>query len=321
MPIKISDHLPAANILEQENVFVMYEGRAYSQDIRPLRILLLNLMPTKIVTETQLLRLLSNSPIQIEVDLIYTASYNPKNTSTDHLTKFYETFDQVRNRRYDGMIITGAPVELMQFEEVAYWPELVEIMEWSKSHVYSTLHICWGAQAGLHYHYGVPKYDLDRKMFGVFPHYRSWTKPVKLFRGFDDVFYVPHSRHTEIRREDLESISDLRILSESTVSGVYAVSDMSGRQIFLTGHSEYDPLTLKNEYDRDLSRGLDIDLPQNYFLDDDPQKAPLVRWRSSAYLLFANWLNYYVYQATPFDLTDLSGKTSGPEDAVADGAM
>lgn len=313
MPIKIPDHLPAANILEQENVFVMYEDRAYSQDIRPLRILILNLMPTKIVTETQLLRLLSNSPLQIEVDLIYTASYNPRNTSMDHLTKFYETFDDVRDNRYDGMIITGAPVELMPFEEVAYWTELTEIMEWSKSHVYSTMHICWGAQAGLHYHYGVPKYDLDHKMFGVFPHVRTWSKPVKLLRGFDDIFYVPHSRHTEVRRADLESVAGLRILAESAVSGVYAVSDMSGRQIFLTGHSEYDPLTLKHEYERDVAKGLDIDIPQNYFPDDDPQKPPQVRWRSSAYLLFANWLNYYVYQATPFDLTGLSGVTSGPE--------
>ena len=232
----------------------------------------------------------------------------------DHLTKFYETFAEVRDRRYDGMIITGAPVEQMPFEEVTYWSELAEIMEWSKTHVYSTMHICWGAQAGLYYHYGVPKHDTDKKMFGVFPHYRSWMKPVKLFRGFDDVFYVPHSRHTEIRRADIEKINCLRILSESTVSGVYAVSDMSGRQIFLTGHSEYDPLTLKFEYERDMARGLPIEVPQNYFPDDDPSKVPLVRWRSSAYLLFANWLNYYVYQATPFDLSSISARTTGPEE-------
>lgn len=305
MPIKIPDNLPAAGILEQENVFVMYDNRAYSQDIRPLHILILNLMPTKIVTETQLLRLLSNSPLQVDVDLIYTATYNPRNTSSEHLTKFYETFDQVRDRRYDGMIITGAPVELMPFEEVAYWPELCEIMRWSRSHVYSTLHICWGAQAGLYYHYGIPKYELPAKVFGVFPHSRSWTRPVKLFRGFDDVFYVPHSRYTEVRRSDLERVPDLRILSESERSGVYAVSDLTGRQIFLTGHLEYDPLTLKAEYDRDLEKGLAIDPPIHYFQDDDPAKPPVVSWRSSAYLLFANWLNYYVYQETPFDLSSI----------------
>jgi homoserine O-succinyltransferase len=307
MPIKIPNNLPAAGILEQENVFVMHEDRAYRQDIRPLRILLLNLMPNKIVTETQLLRLLSNTPLQVDVDLIYTATYNPRNTSTEHLTKFYETFDQVRERRYDGMIITGAPVEQMPFESVAYWPELAEIMAWSRSHVYSTLHICWGAQAGLYYHYGVPKHDLSEKMFGVFAHSNSWIRPVKLFRGFDDLFYVPHSRHTEVRRTDLEKVSELRILSESDTSGVYAVSDMTGRQIFLTGHSEYDPLTLKYEYERDLERGLPIQPPVHYFEDDDPGKPPVVRWRSSAYLLFANWLNYYVYQETPFDLSSLSG--------------
>lgn len=303
MPIKISDNLPAAETLENESVFVMYDSQAYKQDIRPLRVLILNLMPTKIVTETQLLRLLGNSPLQVEIDLLYTASYSPRNTSSDHLVNFYETFDQVRDRRYDGMIITGAPVEQLPFEEVAYWPELCEIMKWSRSHVYSTLHICWGAQAGLYYHYGIPKYDLPAKMFGVFPHSRSWTRPVKLFRGLDDVFFVPHSRYTEVRRTDIEKVPELRILSESEVSGVYAVSDMTGRQIFLTGHSEYDPLTLKEEYDRDVEKGLPIDLPICYFQDDDPAKPPVVRWRSSAYLLFANWLNYYVYQETPFDLS------------------
>ncbi|MDD2442850.1 MAG: homoserine O-succinyltransferase [Eubacteriales bacterium] len=306
MPIKIPDNLPAAGVLEQESVFVMYENRAYRQDIRPIRILILNLMPNKIVTETQLLRLLGNTPLQVDVDLIYTASYSPRNTSTEHLTKFYETFDQVKDRRYDGMIITGAPVELMPFEEVAYWPELAEIMDWSCSHVYSTLHICWGAQAGLYHHYGIPKYDLPKKMFGVFAHSRSWTRPVKLFRGFDDVFHVPHSRYTEVRRSDIEKVPGLRILSESEVSGVYAVSDLKGRQIFLTGHSEYDPLTLKYEYERDTERGLAIDVPVNYFPDDDSGKPPVVIWRSSAYLLFANWLNYYVYQETPFDLSSLA---------------
>lgn len=302
MPIKIPNDLPAAEILEQESIFVMRDDRAYSQDIRPLKILILNLMPTKVVTETQLLRLLSNSPLQVDVDFIYTASYNPRNTSTDHLIKFYETFDDVKDRHYDGMIITGAPVEQMPFEEVAYWPELCRIMDWSQSHVYSTLHICWGAQAGLYHHYGVPKHDLPAKMFGIFAHSRSWTRPVKLFRGFDDIFYVPHSRHTEIRRSDIEKIPQLRILSESEDSGVYAVSDMTGRQIFLTGHVEYDPLTLKTEYDRDISRNLPIEIPRNYFQQDDPSRPPIMRWRSSAYLLFANWLNYYVYQVTPFDL-------------------
>lgn len=317
MPIKIPDNLPAAGILEEEFVFVMYEGRAYRQDIRPLRILILNLMPNKIATETQLLRLLSNSPLQVEVDLIYTASYNPRNTSQDHLVKFYETFEDVVDRRYDGMIITGAPVELMPFEEVAYWDELCRIMDWSRDHVYSTLHICWGAQAGLYHHYGIPKYTLDRKMFGVFPHSMSYTRPVKLFRGFDDIFHVPHSRHTEIRREDVLAIPGLRLLSESPMSGVYAVSDMTGRQIFLTGHSEYDPNTLKDEYDRDMAKGLPISLPFNYFPCDDPACPPAVTWRSSASLLFANWLNYYVYQMTPYNLENLAGvDASGAKDSA-----
>jgi len=306
MPIRVPDNLPATAILEEELVFVMYEGRAYRQDIRPLRILILNLMPNKVATETQLLRLLSNTPLQVEVDLIYTASYNPRNTANEHLVKFYETFADVRDRRYDGMIITGAPVELMPFEEVAYWDELCEIMDWSKTHVYSTLHICWGAQAGLYHHYGVPKHPLPRKMFGVFPHSMSYTRPVKLFRGFDDVFHIPHSRHTEVRREDILSVPGLRLLSESPMSGVYAVSDMTGRQIFLTGHSEYDPDTLKEEYLRDLAKGLAIDMPFHYFTDDDPAAAPQVTWRSSAYLIFANWLNYYVYQMTPFNLENLA---------------
>ena len=307
MPIKIPDNLPAAGILEEEFVFVMYEGRAYRQDIRPLRILILNLMPNKIATETQLLRLLSNSPLQVEVDLIYTASYNPRNTSQDHLVKFYETFEDVIDRRYDGMIVTGAPVELMPFEEVAYWDELCRILDWSRDHVYSTLHICWGAQAGLYHHYGVPKYTLDSKMFGVFPHSMSYTRPVKLFRGFDDIFHVPHSRHTEIRREDILAVPGLRLLSESPMCGVYAVSDMTGRQIYLTGHSEYDPNTLKDEYERDMAKGLPIDIPYNYFAGDDPACPPNVTWRSSASLIFANWLNYYVYQMTPYNLENLAG--------------
>lgn len=305
MPIKIPNNLPAADILEKENIFVMYEDRAYTQDIRPLKILILNLMPAKITTETQLLRLLGNTPLQVEVDLMYTASYSPTNTPEEHLTKFYETFDTVKTRNYDGMIITGAPVEQMPFEAVAYWPELCEIMEWTKSHVYSTFHICWGAQAGLYYHYGVPKYDLPQKMFGVFPHKKNFTVQDQLFRGFDDLFYVPHSRHTEIRREDIVHKPQLRLLAESCVSGVYAVADINGRQFFITGHSEYDPLTLKGEYDRDVSQSLPIQVPQNYYPNDDPSQPPMVLWRSAAHLLFSNWLNYYVYQRTPYDLSYL----------------
>ncbi len=305
MPLNIPVTLPAVEALRTENIFVMDSERASTQEIRPLKIVILNLMPIKITTETDLIRLLSNSPLQIEIDFLHMETHCSKNTPIEHLMSFYKTFDEIKKSNYDGMIITGAPVEQMPFEEVAYWPELCEIMEWSKSHVYSTMHICWGAQAGLYYHYGVPKYDLPAKMFGIFPHSRSWTRPVKLFRGLDDVFYVPHSRHTEIRRSDIEKVSDLRILSESEESGVYAVSDMSGRQIFLTGHVEYDPMTLKSEYERDVSRGLSIDLPRNYFHNDDPARPPIMRWRSSAYLLFANWLNYYVYQETPFDLDSI----------------
>ncbi len=304
MPIKIPNNLPAAAILEQENIFAMDEARAYAQDIRPLKILLVNLMPTKIATETQFLRLLGNSPLQVEFDFLYTASYEPKNTAQDHLVKFYETFDAVRNRLYDGMIITGAPVEQMAFEEVDYWQELCEIMEWSKKHVYSTLHICWGAQAALYYHYGIPKHDLAKKMFGVFPHWVNIREKM-LFRGFDDVFYVPHSRHTEVRREDIEKVPQLAILSESEEAGVFAVADKEKRRFFFTGHAEYDPLTLKAEYDRDVAQGLPINIPQNYYPGDDPSKTPQVRWRSAANLLFSNWLNYHVYQETPFNLERL----------------
>lgn len=303
MPIKIPNNLPATNILESENIFVIHENRAYTQDIRPLKILILNLMPTKIITETQLLRLLGNTPLQIEVDFIYTATYSPTNTSQEHLIKFYETFDDVKSRNYDGMIITGAPVEKLPFEEVAYWEELCQIMEWSKTHVYSTLHICWASQAGLYYHYGVPKYELPKKIFGVFSHQKNGTEQIKLFRGFDDVFHVPHARHTEFKREDIEKIPELRILSESTVSGVYAAADLKGRQFFIAGHSEYDPLSLKTEYERDLAQGLPVHIPENYYPNDDPTQAPVVLWRSAANLLFSNWLNYYVYQETPFDLS------------------
>ena len=311
MPIRIANNLPARVTLEQERIFVMEETRALTQDIRPIKIVILNLMPNKVVTETQILRALSNSPIQVDIDLIHTASHVSAHTTAEHLTKFYETFDQIKENFYDGMIITGAPVELLEFEDVDYWPELCEIMEWSKTHVYSTLHICWGAMAGLYYHYGVPKYKLPKKCFGIFEHKMTYSKPVKLFRGFDDVFYVPHSRHTELHREDIEKVKNLRILSESEESGVYCVSDLKGRQIFITGHSEYDVNTLDSEYKRDKGLGLPIDIPVNYYPDDDPTKPALLRWRSSATLLFTNWLNYYVYQETPFDIHLIAGMNHG----------
>lgn len=302
MPIRVSDNLPAKKTLEQERIFVMEENRALSQDIRPIRLAILNLMPNKSVTETQLLRALSNSPIQVDVDLMRVATHVSTHTSEEHLIKYYETFEEMKDRYYDGLIITGAPVEQMDYEDVDYWPELCQIMEWSKTHVYSTMHICWGAMAGLYYHYGIPKYDLPEKAFGVFEHSMTWSRPVKLFRGFDDVFYVPHSRHTELRREDITKCEDLRILSESPECGVYAVADTKGRQFFITGHSEYDRDTLDQEYKRDVSKGLPIKLPVNYYKDDNPDNEPVLRWRSSATLLYTNWLNYYVYQETPFDL-------------------
>jgi len=305
MPIKIPNDLPATNVLESENIFVIHEDRAYKQDIRPLKILILNLMPTKIITETQLLRLLGNSPLQVEIDFIYTATYAPTNTSQEHLIKFYETFEDIKTRNYDGMVITGAPVEQLPFEQVAYWDELCTIMEWSKTHVYSTFHICWASQAGLYHHYGIPKYHLPQKVFGVFPHKKSLTEQVKLFRGFDDVFFVPHSRHTEVRRADIENHPALRILSESDISGLYVVADLKGRQFFIMGHAEYDPFSLKAEYDRDVNLGLPVHIPDNYYPNDDPSQTPVVLWRSAANLLFSNWLNYYVYQETPFDLAKL----------------
>lgn len=301
MPIKIPDNLPAAEILTNENIFVMYESRAYSQDIRPLRIVLLNLMPTKIVTETQILRLLGNSPLQVEIELLHPKTYTSKNTPVEHLVSFYKTFDEIQDDKYDGMIITGAPVEQMEFEEVAYWNELKEIMNWSVNNVTSTIHLCWGAQAGLYHHYGVPKHQLPEKMFGVFNHYLC-KKNVKLLRGFDDEFYAPHSRHTETKREDIERVPELEILAESPEAGVYLVASKDGRQIFVTGHSEYDPLTLKAEYDRDIAKGMDIAIPKNYYPGDDPSQDPVVRWRGHANLLFSNWSNYYVYQETPYDL-------------------
>lgn len=301
MPIKIPDHLPAKEILINENIFVMDESVAYHQDIRPLRIAILNLMPTKETTETQLLRLIGNTPLQLEFVLLHPKTHTSKNTSAEHLTQFYKTFDDVREERFDGLIITGAPVEQMAFEDVNYWNELTQIMEWSKTRVTSTLHICWAAQAGLYYHFGIPKYPLEQKMFGVFPH--TITKPnVKLLRGFDEMFYVPQSRHTEVRREDFEGVQGLDIVSESEEAGVYIAASHDGRQIFVTGHSEYDACTLKAEYDRDINRGMDIAIPKNYYPNDDPAKQPLNTWRAHANLLFSNWLNYYVYQETPYDL-------------------
>lgn len=300
MPIKVPDGLPATEILTNENIFVMPESRAFTQDIRPLRIVILNLMPVKETTETQLLRLVGNTPLQVEVVLLHMSSHTSKNTSEEHLSSFYHTFADIRNQKFDGMIITGAPVEQLEFEDVTYWDELKEILDWKMEHVTSTLHICWGAQAGLYHHFGVPKHPLPEKMFGIFPHTLN-KQNVKLFRGFDTYFYVPHSRHTENRREDIEKVDDLEILSESDDSGVYIVATKDGRQIFVTGHSEYDPYTLQDEYKRDVNKGLDIAVPQNYYPKDDPNREPIVTWRSHANLLFSNWLNYYVYQETPFD--------------------
>ena len=301
MPIKIPQNLPAAQTLQDENIFIIRKERAERQDIRPLRILLLNLMPTKIVTETQLARLLGNTPLQIEMELLTVRSHTPKNTPPEHMLSFYKTFDQVRGFFYDGMVITGAPVEQMDFEQVEYWEELCEIMAWSRSHVYSTFHICWGAQAALYYHYGIPKVPLEEKLFGVFPH-KVTHKGSILFRGFDDTFWVPHSRHTSIRREDVASTPGLKILAESEKAGVYAISTNEGRQIFITGHSEYDADTLEREYLRDKNAGLPIHVPENYYPDDDDTRPPLCRWRSGANLLYSNWLNYFVYQATPYDV-------------------
>ena len=301
MPINIPENLPACDVLSEENIFVMTDERAMHQDIRPLRIVILNIMPDKIMAETQLLRLIGNTPLQVDVVLLQTATYTPVNTPQDHLNAFYETFDDIRDHKFDGMIITGAPVERMDFEEVDYWEELTVIMEWSRAHVFSTLHICWGAQAGLYYHYGIPKYPLPEKKFGVFAHALE-DNTIKLLRGFDDVYHVPHSRHTEVLREDIERDSRLHILSESAESGVYIVSDREGRQIFVMGHPEYDRYALRREYLRDRGKGLDIAIPQNYFPDDDPDRPPMVSWRGHAHLLFANWLNYYVYQETPYVL-------------------
>jgi homoserine O-succinyltransferase len=307
MPIKVQDELPAKEILLEENIFVMDESRAFSQDIRPLKIALLNLMPTKQVTEVQILRLLGNSSLQVDITLLHPKTHISKNTSAEHLLSFYKSFDDIKEETFDGLIITGAPVEQMPFEQVNYWDELKEIMEWSKDNVTSTLHICWGAQAGLYYHYGIPKYDLDKKMFGVFEHTVE-KKNVMLLRGFDDVFYVPHSRYTTVKTEDIEKMEQLDILSVSEESGIYLVASKDGKQIFATGHSEYDPDTLKNEYVRDVNKNLEIEVPRNYFKNDDPKQKTIVKWRSHANLLFANWLNYYVYQETPYDLGKLKHK-------------
>ena len=303
MPIKIPNKLPATKTLNEENIFVMTETRAITQDMRPLRILMLNLMPTKVVTETQIARLIGNTPLQVELELLQT-SYMPKNTSEEHMLAFYKRFDDIKDQKFDGMIITGAPVEQMEFEEVEYWDELVEIMEWSKTHVYSTFHICWGAQAGLYHHYGIKKYPLEKKLFGVFPHKVEYKRSI-LFRGFDDTFMVPHSRHTTVKREDIEAVPELNILSTSEEAGVFVVTVKEGRQVFVTGHTEYDADTLKREYFRDKEAGLPIEIPKNYFPNDDDTQEPLVTWRSAANLLYCNWLNYFVYQTTPYDLETL----------------
>ncbi len=307
MPIRIPNDLPAAAALQQENIFVMSQNRATHQDIRPLEIVLLNLMPTKIATETQLSRLLGNTPLQVNLELMHTSTHKSKNVSQEHLLSFYKSFDELKDRKFDGMVITGAPVEKMDFEQVDYWDELCEIMEWSKTHVHSTFHICWGAQAGLYYHYGVPKHDLPEKLFGVYKHQADYKRAI-LLRGFDDTFWAPHSRHTTVNREDIEAVPELKILASSPDAGVYAMMTKEGRQIFVTGHSEYDPETLKNEYLRDKAQGLPISVPTNYFPEDDDTKEPIVRWRGHANLLFSNWLNYFVYQTTPYDLMTIGEK-------------
>ncbi len=309
MPIQIPNDLPAASVLQQENIFVMTQDRAVAQDIRPLEIVLLNLMPTKIVTETQLTRLLGNTPLQVHLELMHTSTHVSKNVSQEHLLTFYKSFDELKHRKFDGMVITGAPVENMPFEEVDYWPELCRIMEWSKTNVHSTFHICWGAQAGLYYHYGIPKYSLPEKLFGVFEHKADYKRSI-LLRGFDDTFWAPHSRHTEIRREDVEAVPELKILASSPKAGIYALMNNRGRQIFVTGHSEYDADTLQREYLRDKNQGLPIRVPENYFPGDDDTKAPEVRWRGHANLLFSNWLNYFVYQTTPYDIMSIGNQLS-----------
>ena len=307
MPIQIPNDLPATATLQEENIFVMTETRAVSQRIRPLEIVLLNLMPTKVATETQLTRLLGNTPLQVHLELMHTTSHKSKNTSQEHLLTFYKSFEELKHRKFDGMVITGAPVEHMPFEEVDYWPELCEIMEWTKTNVHSTFHICWGAQAGLYYHYGIHKHQMDQKLFGVYPHTADYKRSI-LLRGFDDIFWAPHSRHTTVFREDIEAVPGLRVIASSEKAGVYAAMSKEGRQIFVTGHSEYDPETLLKEYNRDKALGLPIAVPENYFPDDDPTQPPLVRWRAHGNLLFSNWLNYFVYQTTPYDIMTIGSE-------------
>ena len=316
MPIRIPNELPAYKTLTGENIFVMNEQRASTQDIRPLRIAILNLMPKKIETETQLLRLLGNTALQVEVELLHTSSHKSKNTSQEHLLTFYKEFDDIRDQFFDGMIITGAPVEQLPFEEVEYWDELCQIMEWTKTHVHSTFHICWGAQAGLYYHFGIKKYSLNEKLFGVF-HHSVERKSSILFRGFDDEFMVPHSRYTTVKREDVENCKELKILASSEKAGLYALSTQNGKQIFITGHSEYDADTLKNEYVRDHNAGIMTAIPENYFKNDDASEAPVVSWRSHANLLYSNWLNYIVYQTTPYELNKICTE-EGEEQANED---
>ena len=304
MPLRLPDKLPAIDLLKHENIFVMDDTRAHSQDIRPLRIAILNLMPLKITTETDLIRLLSNTPLQLDISFMKLKSHTPKNTPIEHMMMFYRDFAEMRHEKYDGMIVTGAPVEQLEFEEVSYWNEITDIFEWAKTHVTSTLYICWAAQAGLYYHYGVPKYPLPEKMFGIFKH-KTINEPLPIFRGFDDEFYAPHSRHSEVRREDILKHPELKLLSESDEAGVFMVSARGGREIFITGHMEYSPNTLDNEYKRDLAKGLPIEIPKHYYRDDDPAKGPLDRWRAHANLFYSNWLNYYVYQETPYNLQDI----------------
>ena len=306
MPLNLPDKLPAIDLLKEENIFVIDNSRASTQDIRPLKIVILNLMPIKITTETDLIRLLSNSPLQIEVSFMKLKSHTSKNTPIEHMKAFYRDFECMRNEKFDGMIITGAPVEHLEFEDVNYWDEIQDIFNWTRTHVTSTLYICWAAQAGLYHHYGIPKYPLDKKMFGIFEHHIcEGMSKLPIFRGFDDVFFVPHSRHTEVRRADIEKHPELTIISESDDSGVHIVMARGGREFYVTGHSEYSPYTLDTEYRRDLGKGLPIDMPKNYYRDNDPEKGPLVRWRSTANLLFSNWLNYYVYQETPYDINQI----------------
>ncbi len=304
MPIQIPNDLPAAETLKNENIFVMSRTRAETQHIRPLEIVLLNLMPTKIVTETQLSRVLGNTPLQVHLELMMISSHKSKNTPEEHLLSFYKTFEELKHRKFDGMVITGAPVEHMEFEEVDYWDELVQIMEWSKTHVHSTFHICWAAQAGLYYHYGIQKRQLPEKLFGVYPHHADYKRAI-LLRGFDDEFWAPHSRHTTIDRADVEAVPGLKILASSDEAGVYIIMNKAGRQIFVTGHSEYDPDTLEREYLRDKAQGLPIHVPVNYYPNDDDTKPPVVRWRGHGNLLYSNWLNYFVYQTTPYDIMEV----------------